>query len=284
MALTLVQLRALVAAADQGSFTDAASELGVSQSAISHAVHGLEREVGGRVLHREGQVALTTLGFRVLTHARAVLDAVYALEDAITQDGEPAGAIRLGAVATVCQGLLPELLPAWNAQLPNVEISIYEGDDDEMPEWLESGVVDAAILVEPTPDPPGSVLLASDEFAAVVRADHPLAGLDGIPLAELDADGLIVSTGGCEAHVRKMHDEAGLPYVFTHRVREMSTLLRMVEQGLGVAIVPSLGRDMLPKSLIMKPLAQRRPRRLVLSGPASRPWHPLVQTLIDHVA
>jgi DNA-binding transcriptional LysR family regulator len=281
MGVTLPQLRALVTVVDRASFTGAATKLGVSQSAVSHAVLGLEKEVGGRVLLREGGVELTVLGHRVVEHARAALASVSALESSVRKDEALAGIVRLGAVATVCQGLLPELVPLWAAKLPNVDVSIYEGDDDEMPEWLENGIVDVAILVEPSPMPQGGKLVATDEFAAVVRADHPLAGLDSIPLAELDEDGLIVSTGGCETHVRKMHEEAGLPYAYSHRVREMSTLFRMVEQGMGVAIVPSLGRGMLPDSLVMRSLAKRRPRRLVLSGPSTRPWHPLARALVD---
>jgi len=281
MSVTLPQIRALVAVVDRGSFTEAADDLGISQSAVSRAVLGLEQELGGRVLQREGDVRPTELGLLVLEHARAVLASVSALESVVRQGKEVSGTVRLGAVPTVCQGLLPQLLPLWAAALPDVEIPIYEGDDDEMPEWLESGVVDAAILVDPVSPAKGAKLVAVDEFAAVVRADHPLAMLDGIPLAELDEDGLIVSTGGCEIPVKAMHDELGLPYAYSHRVREMSTLFRMVQQGAGVAIVPSLGRGMLPDDLVMRPLEHRRPRRLVLSGPSSRPWHPLVRALVE---
>lgn len=281
MSVTVAQLRALVTVVDRGSFTDAAAELGVGQSAISHSVTGLEKAVGGRVLRRDGGIALTALGHGVIEHARAALASVAALENAVRRDLTLSGSIRLGAVATVCQGLVPDLLTLWAARLPNISVSIYEGDDDEMPEWLEAGVVDAAVLVEPSPMPPGGLLVATDEFAALVPVDHPLAKQDAIPLAELDDDGLIVSTGGCETHVRKMHDELGLPYAFSHRVREMSTMFSMVQQGMGVAVIPSLGRGMLPDALVMRPLAAPRPRQLVLSGPSTRPWHPLVGALVD---
>lgn len=284
MAVTLPQLRALVAVVDRASFTDAATELGVSQSAVSHAVHGLEREIGGSVVRRDGRVEATVLGHRVLEHARAALASVAALETAVRRDDAPTGLVRVGAVATVCQGLLPDLLPVWAATLPGVEVSIYEGDDDELPQWLEAGVVDAAVLVEPSSPPAGARLVATDEFAAVVRVDHPLAGQPAVPLAELDEDGLIVSTGGCERHVRAMYEDAGLSYRYVHRVREMSTMFRMVEQGMGVAVVPSLGRGMLPGDLVMRPLVELRPRRLVLSGPSTRPWHPLAQALVDALA
>src|SRR6218665_265396 len=149
MSVTLAQLKALVAVVERSSFTDAATELGISQSAVSRAVLGLEREMGGRVLQRDGDVLPTDLGLLVLEHARAALASVDALESVVRQDDAFIGTVRLGAVPTVCQGLLPSLLPIWAAALPNVEIPIYEGDDDEMPEWLESGIVDAAILVDP---------------------------------------------------------------------------------------------------------------------------------------
>lgn len=281
MTVTIAQLRALVTVVDRASFTDAAAELGVGQSAISHSVTGLEKAVGGRVLRRDGGIALTALGQGVIEHARAALASVSALESAVRRDETLAGTVRLGAVATVCQGLVPDLLALWSARLPGIAVSIYEGDDEEMPEWLEAGLVDAAVLVEPSPVPPGGLLVATDEFAALVPADHPLAQQDSIPLDQLDEDGLIVSTGGCETHVKKMHDELGLPYVFSHRVREMSTMFRMVQQGMGVAVIPSLGRGMLPGDLVMRPLTARRPRQLVLSGPSTRPWHPLVDALVD---
>ena len=111
MGVTLPQLRALVTVVDRASFTDAAAKLGVSQSAVSHAVLGLEKEVGGRVLLREGGVELTVLGHRVVEHARSALASVSALESSVRKDEALAGIVRLGAVATVCQGLLPELLP-----------------------------------------------------------------------------------------------------------------------------------------------------------------------------
>lgn len=284
MGVTLSQLRALVMVVERGSFTDAAVELGISQSAVSRAVLGLEEQVGGRVLERDGAVLPTELGRLVLDHARAALASVAALEGVVRRDETFTGTVRLGAVPTVCQGLLPGLLALWATDLPGIEIPIYEGDDDEMPEWLEGGVVDAAILVDPAAPPRGSKLVAVDEFAAVVRADHPLARRDRIPLEELDAEGLIVSTGGCEIPVKAMYDAQGLPYAYSHRVREMSTLFRMVQQRAGVAIVPSLGRGLLPDDLVMRSLVQRRPRRLVLSGPGSRPWHPLVSALVETTA
>ncbi|WP_083506773.1 LysR family transcriptional regulator [Leucobacter sp. G161] len=281
MVPTTKQLRAFVAVADSGSFTDAAAALGVSQSAVSHAIAGLERELAGPLFDRR-TLSLTSLGQRTVGHARAASVAIETLEAAARGDRSVSGPVRLGAVPTVCRGLLPELIEEWAAALPDVRVDVFEGDDDEMPEWLENGFVDIAILVDPAEQPAHSKVVDVDEYAAVIREDHPLVELPEIPLAELSDDGMIVSSGGCETHVQSIFAAAGIPLEVRHRVRETSTLLAMVEQGFGVSIVPTLGRGMLPSNLRMRPLVERRARRLVLALPDNRDPHPVGAALLSH--
>ncbi|MFZ6990505.1 LysR family transcriptional regulator [Curtobacterium sp. RRHDQ66] len=282
MNITLAQLRALVATVDRGSFTLAAATLGIGQSAVSHAVAGLEREVGGPVLRRGGAAAPTPLGERLIGHARSVLASVDALE-AVVRPGTARGTVRLAAVPTVCQGLLPRLRELWAVTLPDVDVQVYEGDDDEMPEWLEAGTVDAAVLVDPMSVPDGAVVVARDEMAAVIRRDHPLADVAALTLDDLHEDGLVAGGGGCEHQIQRMHEIAGQPFRYAHRVREMSTMFGMIQRGEGVSVVPTLGRVMLPDDLVMVPTTPRLERTLVLSGPSSRPWHPLAKALVDAV-
>ncbi len=280
MAVSIPQLRAFTATVDAGSFTGAAAALGVGQSAVSHAVAGLEREVGGAVVHRGGAATATPLGERLLAHARSAVASIDALEAVVTPV-TARGTVRLAAVPTVCQGLLPRLRELWAVTLPDVDVQVYEGDDDEMPEWLEGGTVDAAVLVDPAPMPTGAVVVARDERAAVVRRDHPLAAQEALTLDDLHEDGLVAGGGGCEVQIQRLHELDGQPFRWAHRVREMNTMFGMIQRGEGVSIVPTLGRSMLPDDLVMLPLERRLTRTLVLSGPSSRPWHPLAQALVD---
>ncbi len=282
MGISIQQLRAFVATVDAGSFTGGASALGVGQSAVSHAVAGLEREVGGPVVRRGGAAVVTPLGDRMLAHARSVVASVDALE-AVVRPATVRGTVRLAAVPTVCQGLLPRLRELWAVTLPDVDVQVYEGDDDEMAEWLEGGTVDAAVLVDPVPAPHGGVVVARDEMGAVVRRDHPLASSTALTLDDLHEDGLVAGGGGCEHQIQRMHELAGQPFRWAHRVREMSTMFGMIQRGEGVSIVPTLGRVMLPDDLVMLPVEPRYVRTLVLSGPDSRPWHPLARALVDAV-
>ena len=179
--------------------------------------------------------------------------------------------------------ILPRLLRRWEARLPDVDVQVFEGDDSEMSVWLEGAMVDAAVLVDPSSVPTGARHLATDEYRAVVRRDHPFAREAGISLAELLEDPLIIYGGGYEEQIRELHHMAGLPFESNRRVRELATLTTMVEKGLGVSILPSLGAGMLGPRLVMLPLTPRLQRTVMISGPQTRPWHPLVTALLEEL-
>ncbi|SES17859.1 LysR family transcriptional regulator [Lentzea albida] len=280
MTLNFAQLRAFLAVVDEGGFGAAADALGVTQSAVSHAVASLERTLGHPVLARRGRSTPTAFGEEVLAHARAAVTASAAIADlAERRRGGVRGTIRLAAPPTVCQGLLPDLLARWATAFPQVRIRVFEGEDDEVAEWLAGGTVEAAVLVDPQPGPGAQI--GQDAFHALLRTDHPLAGEPRISVADLGDDPFLLSHGGCERHVRQAH--AGHPFTPRHRVRELGTLLAMVRAGIGVSLVPGLVASMLPPDLVMLPLREQVVRTLVLSGPAGREWHPAVTALVDSV-
>lgn len=218
----------------------------------------------------------------VLPHARAALASVGTLEDA-ARSPQLTGVVRLASVTTVYRAVLPTLLRHWEARLPDVDVQVFEGDDREMSVWLEGGMVDAAVLVDPPAIPTGARVVATDDYRAVVRRDHPFAREQEISLVELLEDPLIVSGGGYEERIRELFHLAGLTFEGQRRVRELATLITMVEKGLGVSILPSLGATMIGPRLVMLPLTPHLQRTLVVSGPQSRAWHPLVTALLEEL-
>lgn len=280
MTINLAQLRAFLAVVDEGGFSAAAPALGISQSAVSHAVAALERAVGGPVLHRSKQPQLTTLGGRMVEHARAAIAATSAITDLAAEHADkPTGTIRLAAPATVCQGLLPDLLARWRAEFPAVTVRVFEGEDSEIAEWLAERTVDMAVLVDP--EEHDGVEIGADEFCALIRRDHPLAGQPVIDVADLEDDPFLMSDGGCERFVRELYRLAGSRLRPTHRVRENGTLIAMVQAGVGVSVVPGLMAAQIDHRLALVPLRQRMKRRLVLTGPAAGTWHPAVTALVE---
>jgi DNA-binding transcriptional LysR family regulator len=282
--INVAQLRAFVAVVDERGFGSAADALGLTQSAVSHAIAALERTVGARVLHRNGAPTPTTLGQGILEHARAALAATEAIADlSAAEQGAPTGVIRLAAPPTVCQGLLPELVPAWTARFPRVTVRVFEGEEDEVTDWLSGHSVEAAVLVDPPHSTPGA-LLAADEFQVLLPTDHPLAGTATIELADLEGDPLLFSGGSCERPIHDLFRQANIRLRPTHHVRELSTLFAMVRSKMGITIVPSLVNSIIGDGLVLVPLRPTHQRRLVLTGPADNPWHPAVTALTRSLA
>jgi DNA-binding transcriptional LysR family regulator len=283
--INLNQLRMFVAVVDEGGFGSAAAALGVTQPAVSHGIRALERTVGGAVIGRGGPMAVATdYGTRLLPHARAAVGAAEALGDiASSRHGSPRGLVRLAAPPTVCQGLLPTLVPRWAQALPRVIVRVFEGEEDEVEEWLAAGSVEAAVLVDPPAQIPGT-LLAEDSFFVLLPRSHALAGAEAVTLAQIADEPLLFSGGSCEQPIVDLYRDAGLRLTPTHQVRELSTLFAMVRSGMGVTIVPGLARGILDDELVLVGLEPTHHRRLWLTGAAGRPWHPAVTALVEAVA
>ncbi|AUY49174.1 LysR family transcriptional regulator substrate-binding protein [Streptomyces sp. CB01881] len=282
--VNLAQLRALIAVADAGGFGAAASELGISQSAVSHAVAALERTLGAPVLHRTAPARPTPLGEQILPHARTAVASAAAVRTIATRhSGGLTGTVRLAAPTTVCQGLLPGLLRDWRAAHPRLTVSVFEGEDDELAVWLEAGTVDAAVLVDADPVPPGSVALGADSMHALLRRDHPLAGEPAVDVADLEDDDFLLSEGGCERHIREAYRRAGVRFAPRHRIRDLNTLIGMVHAGVGVSVMPALAQPMLPADCVLVPIRPAVHRSLTLTGPGGRPWSPAVNGLLAAV-
>ncbi|MFB7911012.1 LysR family transcriptional regulator [Kitasatospora sp. NPDC056076] len=282
--VNLAQLRALVAVADTGGFGAAADELGISQSAVSHAVAALERALGAPVLRRGAPCRPTPLGEQVLPHARTAVASAAAVRTIATRHcGGLTGTVRLAAPTTVCQALLPGLLRDWKAAHPQVTVRVFEGEDVELTTWLEAGTVDAAVLVDAGPLPPGAVALGADSMHALLRRDHPLAGRPTVHVGELEDDDFLLSEGGCERHIREAYRRAGTRFTPRHRIRDLNTLIGMVHAGVGVSVMPALAVTMLPPECVLVPIRPAVHRTLTLTGPTGRPWSPAVGGLLAGV-
>lgn len=289
MSVNIPQLRAFLAVVDTGGFSAAAAELGISQSAVSHAVASLERELAAPLLVRATPARTTALGERILPHARVALSAARSVERIAAEATDTMkGTVRLAATPTVCQGLIPGLLRHWRADQPRITVRVFEGDSAEVSGWLEDGTTDAAVLIDPPPAATGScpqpgpgIQLAVDGYRALLPRDHPLADEPLVHLRDLEDDPFLISPNSCEARIRTIHSLAGLRFSPTHRVRDLATLISMVQAGIGVTVLSEVSRSLIPPDLVLLPLEPQTSRRLVLTGPHARPWHPAIRALAE---
>lgn len=272
--MNLAQLRSFVSVIEEGGFTQAANTLGLTQSGVSHAVASLERELGLALVSRaRGRVQLTAHGELIIGHARDVVRRVDRIaEEAAAAVGRHQGRLRVAGFPSAGQ-LLPAVIAELGRRLPEVTVVLLEGSDIEVRGWLDDGVIDVGVVAEllgchPSVEAAAGVLLCEDRMVAVLSPDHPLAGQADVTLTDLTDDPFLLSDSGCEPLLRQMHEAAGIELRPRRRVRDMSTLLALVREQLGVTVVPELSLTGV-HGLIAVPVtpAARRALRLIPADP-----------------
>lgn len=192
--MELRSLRAFAEVADAGSFSRAATALGIAQSALSRQVSALEREVGGRLFHRTGRgVALTELGVRLAPRARALMaGAGEFLAMGRDARASPAGDVELALLPPMARQLAGPLCARLRRDFPRIRLRAREGYSGDIEEWLETGRVEVAVFnrYRGAPARDAEPLLRSEmhlvgarDHPAVRPPEVPFRALAGIPLA-----------------------------------------------------------------------------------------------------
>lgn len=275
---TLAQLRALIAVADAGGFSEAAAELGASQSSLSEAVGKLEDLTGRPLLRRGPSGAVPTpAGLRVLAHARAAVQAAGDVLLAAQDDQALSGTLRVASFRSTATHLLPPVLAHFRACHPAVQIRLLDGEADGGGErQVRRGAADVALIVGE--DVPGLRLtpLLTDEYLFVAP---PSRGTHPVTLEELGASPMLLPPGqnSCYQRVRGYLEPLG---VFPQHITEIdqdSVILGMVGHGLGVSVMPRLALEPAPAGLVILPLPDPLTRPLALATLPHRAQLPLIR-------
>lgn len=236
-------LRLFVAAARAGSIVRAAEQEHIAPSALSRRLADLEHAFGTPLLVRSPRgIALTDAGRLVLARGEKIDEDLQALvREVQTEGGEMRGTVRLAANMSAVIGFLPERLRGFMAAHPGVAVSLQEEDTRDVVRACLDDRVDIGIGVDvPVPAGLESWPFAQDPLQVVLPAGHALARQAAVGFAQaLDHPLIGVHQGG--ALDRSMHERAAAlqrPYAPTVSVSSFDAVCRMVEAGLGIAVVP----------------------------------------------
>jgi DNA-binding transcriptional LysR family regulator len=248
MSMNLEQLRSFVEVARLGHFTQAAEQLHLAQPSLSRQIASLEQDLGAELFHRaRGGSTLTTAGESLLPLARRMLaDAESVRRELAELAGLERGRVRLGATPTLCISLVAEVLSAFHAEHPGIELHLSEHGSRRLLDQLESGELDLALI---TTSEAGSAErfrvtpLLEEELVVISSAAAPaVARGASIRLREVARLPQIVFSSSYD--LRSATDAAfaaaGLEPEVVLEGAEMDAVLRFVERGLGVAIVPAM--------------------------------------------
>lgn len=239
-------MRYVVAVAETNSFTRAAERCLVVQSALSHQIARLERELGARLFERTSRrVRLTPAGEAFLPAARQCLDAAErAAAEAAAAVGEVRGRLAVGLIPTVAAVDIPGALRDFRQQYPHVRISLRVGASEDLVEQVKQGAIDVAFLGLPTTARPQGVAaheLARDRLVAVVAPDHPLADEPVTDLRRLSSEVFVDLPAGTAGRAQsdQAFSAAGLGRDVAFEVTTADFITRLVRQDLGVAMLPA---------------------------------------------
>ncbi|WP_296554782.1 LysR substrate-binding domain-containing protein [Pigmentiphaga sp.] len=253
-AIELRQLRYYVAVAQAGSFRKAAEALNISQPPLSVQVRQLEETLGMRLLDRDAAgVRVTESGKVFLAHATEIL---HRLSRAVaeTQRAAAAGSsvLRLGCVSSGQASLLPSVLARVRGAIPGLDVEVQDLPTREQLLALADGTLDAGIIQLPAEGSGIAVAPLLADPLALIYADH-FAALDGVADDNLlEAMGPLPFVGFSPVHASQLHAAqlaccraAGFIPLARHSVRNAYGLIRYVEAGLGVSLMPSTYRSYL---------------------------------------
>lgn len=282
--LDLARLRALHAVHVHGSVGAAATALGYTASAVSQQITKLERETRTTLLERQGRgVALTEAAQLLAETAQELMAIVERAEVALEERrGKPTGRLTTVAFPTAARGLMPGVLAELAAAHPSLELRLLEEGAHLAVDLVARGVVDLAVVhdwdIAPLPAPEGleRVVIGEDRCDVLVPAGHPLAARGPLAREDLTDQRWICQPPGHVCHewlvrtLRELGSEPDLAF----QVSEYQTQLELVAAGLGIALVPRLGRGPVPGGaavVSLEPAPVRRLYALWRTGASRRP-------------
>ena len=262
-------LDALLAVAEEGSFTAAADRLHTVQSNVSEHVRQLENELGVQLLvrGRRGTVP-TEFGVRVIDRARAIRSELDALQKDVSMlQGLETGHATLGVVGTVSRSLVPLVVAEIRRTAPGLSLRLTEGASERLAFEVAERDLASAVVTEPVGDPRLHVEhLRDEELVAVVPASFAANGGKAVPLRVLARESLVLPPAGnplrdeLETAARAEHVDLRVPI----EVEGVRLIADLVASGAGVSILPETAVPADNRALRTLPIARIPPRRLAI--------------------
>lgn len=273
--MDLSALRSLQAVQEHGSVVAAAQALGFTPSAISQQIKRLERQSGVELLERVGRGVILSGPGRILVEqgARIAADLERLETDLHAHAGEVTGDVGLVGFSTAMRGLIGPVAAGLMATHPGLRIRLREVEPWQAVDEVASGQADVAVVHRwgdvpiAIPDHLDRTTVHRDEAEVIVRDDHRLAGRRTVTPHDLADERWIATPEGtiCRQWLQRMYAGTGRLPVIEHTSMEFDSHLALVSAGLGIALVPRLGRSPLPANTRAIAVTDPVPEREVLA-------------------
>ena len=240
--MSISKFETLAKVCELGSLTKAAEALGCTQSAVSHTINSLEEQFGFAILTRSrAGVKLTDDGQRIMPSVRGMLNYYEQLNQTVSAiRGLDFGTVRIGAFTSVAVHWLPGVIKEFQQDYPNVDIKLLNGDYHDVEKWLTEGSVDLGFVNLPTSLNCECIALMEDRLLAILPPDHKFASYPKFPLVECETEAFITLLETSNHDANKALSAAGIKPNIKFSTKDDYAIIAMVEQGLGISIMPEL--------------------------------------------
>ncbi|MCR5138170.1 MAG: LysR family transcriptional regulator [Oscillospiraceae bacterium] len=272
-----------------GSFTRAAEILGYTQPAMSQMIASLENELSIKLLYRSRYgVRLTPEGERLLPSVQSSVAQFQSMQNIAGEiRGLDSGVVRIGTISSISCHWLPPVIRQFWERYPNVKLIVHQGDYTTIPEWVRTGELDFGFVTPDAVDGTDSRFLKTGEHRACLPKNHPLAQKQSVTLEELAKEPFLLLEEGIYSEPLAAFRAAGLEPNIRMTMHDDYSILSMVEQGLGVTILPELVLRKQSYDIVMLPTEPMVSRRIsILSrdrNELSVAAKTFIRYLIDHL-
>lgn len=282
--MEMQQIRYFVTLAETLNFTRASERCNVSQPALTRAIQQLEHELGGPLFHRErNNTHLSELGRMMLPYLESVHASTLAAKDAAKSAKKIENVtMTLGAMCTIGPQLIADLIVRFQAEHPDVEVSVVDGEASAMIEKLEKGDLHLSIVGVPEelPDTLHQVPVFSERFVIVIPRNHPWAEKNAIRVAELNGEPYVGRTN-CEVFQSVTQDFAqrGVTTKKVFSSPRDEWVQKMIKAGLGFGFFPEY--CVTDPDLVVRPLIEPEySRTIYLATVRGRPHSPAIGAFV----
>ena len=235
-------MEAFVQVAAHQSFSRAAEALQLTQPSITARIQALERDLGEKMFERGGRgVRLTDAGTILLPYAERMLQMVREAKESVEEvRSVQAGRLRLGSALTISTYVLPRILRTFHSRYPGVEVMVHTGRSEQVLNMLLTDEVQVGLvhsLTQPDVEP---VNLYADEVILVTNPDHPFAANRQATIEEVGSQPVILADRDSSYYslTHGLFRQAGVVPNVAMELDSMEATKRMVEEGLGIALLP----------------------------------------------
>ena len=252
---------------ETGSFSKAAEALNYTQSGISQMMAGFEEELGVQLFARAKKgVTLTDNGRMLMPYIQEMTNQKDKLRQAAFNiNHKIEGKLRIGSFSSVTAMWMPEVIHYFNRNYPQVEVQIFDGNYDEIRDWIIHGQVDCGFLSSIVADNLKFYPLCEDPLCAMMQTNHPLAEKKSVRLEELLEYPFIIETPGCDNDILHLLERCGKEPKTSYSFRDDTLIMAFVKNGLGVTISQKLVMKAFANDVESRPLEPGRSRIIGLA-------------------